>query len=622
MPNGIDINPEHRNMKNRKAKVLFSYLPQNEDELKLDVNDIIDVIEEVEEGWWKGKLRGVVGVFPSNFVAELFPSDELNTSSDKEANETDGSQGSSQKKEEIIKPEKKVKGVGFGDIFAGGIKPKLSPIDGPNSRFNLNKKPAPAPVPTSTAGDGDSEVAPRLPPKPVREQARVTFAYQAQNDDELTINEGDIINIISKEIEDQGWWKGELNGVVGVFPDNFVELIKVAGQEDKKKPDRPSEKPPGPMTGMPNPLKASSKLESTKASNKSLDELPKTNSSAAGQGPAVPVKKPKVNTPSIFQKFQSKSESLFSNNNNNNSVKPDVVPVENENVNSFEKDDINNDSSFSTVESSKLTHLTANRAKGPASRRPPSTIFLSNLDNKENGDVEMDHSNDHSPELKKTFSPAQEKNEKIEKTEKPLEKQEKQEKVPQWMLELRKAQAEKREKNTEEISKIEPTKPLGSPTKPNRFSGDFGSKITSATANATETSNQIETSATSILKPVKSTKPNVATTTSIGASSSPSTTTTTTTTITTTTTAIATATTVAPTSTPSQIAKTVNAVGVASTTTSTSITKTNDDLKDTFSETKTNHNKEIIELRKEIALMKESMVTRREYNDLVKQVLN
>lgn len=32
------------------------------------VGDIIDFIEEVEEGWWRGKLNGKIGVFPSNFV--------------------------------------------------------------------------------------------------------------------------------------------------------------------------------------------------------------------------------------------------------------------------------------------------------------------------------------------------------------------------------------------------------------------------------------------------------------------------------------------------------------------------------------------------------------------------
>ena len=29
--------------------------------------------------------------------------------------------------------------------------------------------------------------------------------------------------IISKKTKDDGWWKGEVNGKKGVFPENFVE---------------------------------------------------------------------------------------------------------------------------------------------------------------------------------------------------------------------------------------------------------------------------------------------------------------------------------------------------------------------------------------------------------------
>lgn len=52
-------------------KAAFSYTPQNEDELRLDVDDVIDVVGEEEEGWWKGKLKGRIGVFPANFVKPL-----------------------------------------------------------------------------------------------------------------------------------------------------------------------------------------------------------------------------------------------------------------------------------------------------------------------------------------------------------------------------------------------------------------------------------------------------------------------------------------------------------------------------------------------------------------------
>lgn len=46
----------------RKCKVLFSYKPANRDELELNIDDIIEVLGEVEEGWWKGELRNEVSV--------------------------------------------------------------------------------------------------------------------------------------------------------------------------------------------------------------------------------------------------------------------------------------------------------------------------------------------------------------------------------------------------------------------------------------------------------------------------------------------------------------------------------------------------------------------------------
>lgn len=51
------------------------------------------------------------------------------------------------------------------------------------------------------------------------------YAYAPVNDDELKLNEGDIVMIINKDLPDKGWWKGELRGKIGVFPDNFVTLL-------------------------------------------------------------------------------------------------------------------------------------------------------------------------------------------------------------------------------------------------------------------------------------------------------------------------------------------------------------------------------------------------------------
>ena len=51
----------------------------------------------------------------------------------------------------------------------------------------------------------------------------VQYSYAANQSDELTIEPGDIINIIDKT--DQDWWSGELNGSVGIFPASYVQEI-------------------------------------------------------------------------------------------------------------------------------------------------------------------------------------------------------------------------------------------------------------------------------------------------------------------------------------------------------------------------------------------------------------
>ena len=68
----------------KKAKVAFDYEAQDGDELTLHVGEIVDFMEEVEEGWWKGRLHGKVGVFPSNFV-ELVEEKDVTPSQDKPA---------------------------------------------------------------------------------------------------------------------------------------------------------------------------------------------------------------------------------------------------------------------------------------------------------------------------------------------------------------------------------------------------------------------------------------------------------------------------------------------------------------------------------------------------------
>lgn len=64
----------------------------------------------------------------------------------------------------------------------------------------------------------------------VRELCKVLYSYKPANEDELELKENEIITILSKELPDKGWWKGEVKGKIGVFPDNFVQTISSDGK--------------------------------------------------------------------------------------------------------------------------------------------------------------------------------------------------------------------------------------------------------------------------------------------------------------------------------------------------------------------------------------------------------
>lgn len=51
-------------------------------------------------------------------------------------------------------------------------------------------------------------------------KCKALFNYSAQEPDELSIAKEDVITILLKQ--PNGWWKGELQGRIGVFPANYV----------------------------------------------------------------------------------------------------------------------------------------------------------------------------------------------------------------------------------------------------------------------------------------------------------------------------------------------------------------------------------------------------------------
>ena len=54
-----------------RVRALFDFQPSEQGELQFKKGDIIAVLESVYKDWWKGSLRGQVGIFPLNYVEKL-----------------------------------------------------------------------------------------------------------------------------------------------------------------------------------------------------------------------------------------------------------------------------------------------------------------------------------------------------------------------------------------------------------------------------------------------------------------------------------------------------------------------------------------------------------------------
>lgn len=235
----------------RRCQVAFSYIPQNEDELELKVGEIIEVLGEVEEGWWEGVLHGKTGMFPSNFIKELVTETEIGGNfeehqikqgfKDTAGSESDGGDSKSEGTNGTSGAEtqaKKIRGFGFGDIFKDKpIKLRPRSMEMENDIAGVEKTMGKK-IPPTMASQESLKMESENKSK-TKEYCKVLFPYEALNEDELTIREGDIVLVINKDCVDVGWWEGEINGRRGVFPDNFIKLLPPDYEKEIHRPKKP-----------------------------------------------------------------------------------------------------------------------------------------------------------------------------------------------------------------------------------------------------------------------------------------------------------------------------------------------------------------------------------------------
>ncbi|XP_044140388.1 intersectin-1 isoform X3 [Bufo gargarizans] len=202
---------------------MYTYESNEQGDLTFQQGDMIVVIKK-DGDWWTGTVGDKTGVFPSNYVRLK----------DSEGMVTAGKTGSLGKKPEIAQviapyaatgPEqltlapgqlilirkKNPGGWWEGELQARGKKRQIG-------WFPANY--------VKLLSPGTNKSTPTEPPKPAvlppTCQVIGMYDYIAQNDDELAFSKGQVINVLNKE--DPDWWKGELNGHMGLFPSNYVKL--------------------------------------------------------------------------------------------------------------------------------------------------------------------------------------------------------------------------------------------------------------------------------------------------------------------------------------------------------------------------------------------------------------
>ncbi|KAJ8004182.1 hypothetical protein DPEC_G00156120 [Dallia pectoralis] len=230
---------------------MYTYESNEQGDLTFQQGDVI-VVTKKEGDWWTGVVSGKTGVFPSNYVKPK----------DSEGLGPAGKTGSLGKKPEIaqvIAPytatgaeqltlapgqlilirKKNPGGWWEGELQARGKKRQIGwfpanyvKLLSPSTSKTTPTEPTPPKLPTPSAGRGQElgpDGGPSAPWGPSLTQHMTAvcqvigmYDYMAQNDDELPFGKGQIINVLSRD--DPDWWKGELNGSVGLFPSNYVKL--------------------------------------------------------------------------------------------------------------------------------------------------------------------------------------------------------------------------------------------------------------------------------------------------------------------------------------------------------------------------------------------------------------
>ncbi|XP_045437901.1 sorbin and SH3 domain-containing protein 1 isoform X43 [Pipistrellus kuhlii] len=246
------IRRRHDDKEMRPARAKFDFKAQTLKELPLQKGDIVYIYKQIDQNWYEGEHHGRVGIFPRTYIELLPPAEkaqpkklapvqilEYGEAIAKFNFNGDTQVEMSFRKGERITLLRQVDENWYEGRIPGTTRQGIFPI----TYVDVLKRPlVKHPVDyIDLPYSSPSRSATMSPQQPQAQQRRVTpdrnqasqdlFSYQAlysyipQNDDELELRDGDIVDVMEKC--DDGWFVGTSRRTrqFGTFPGNYVKPL-------------------------------------------------------------------------------------------------------------------------------------------------------------------------------------------------------------------------------------------------------------------------------------------------------------------------------------------------------------------------------------------------------------
>ncbi|NWH64677.1 SRBS1 protein, partial [Geococcyx californianus] len=237
----------------RPARAKFDFKAQTLKELPLQKGDIVYIYKQIDQNWYEGEHHGRVGIFPRSYIELLTPAEKpqpkkplpLQVLEYGDAIAKFNFNGDTQVEMSFRKGERitlirrvdenwyegKICGTNRQGIFPVTYVEVLkrpvvkNAIDYPDPPVSLspNRSMTPSPQQPQAQQQGASSDRSQTPRDIVSYQA--LYNYTPQNDDELELRDGDIVDVMEKC--DDGWFVGTSRRTrqFGTFPGNYVKLL-------------------------------------------------------------------------------------------------------------------------------------------------------------------------------------------------------------------------------------------------------------------------------------------------------------------------------------------------------------------------------------------------------------